>query len=262
LAKTDAAEAYCNKGSQHAVCTELTYRAAMDERLNAQLNTLFSGGRDGGGGGAVPPMRLFDEAAEDGWAMAAPVSAHVIRGIVQKNAFGLYHSPAPSHALRVAMGALPDTIRGQLHRRTRHLEPRTRVMQLAAEPTTAAELAAAIREAAATPGALDVADLSFRGTALHYAVIREDALTAGLLLRGGAEATVADGVGFTPLHYAAGQYLSARIVRELLAHGADASATSATCLSPLHGAVTFGRVDAMRALLDAGASPWVEDVRG
>jgi hypothetical protein len=256
-----------NSGSQHAVCTDLTYRAATDERLNAQLSALYSGGRESGGGGgagppAVPPMRLFDEAAADGWATAAPVSAHVIRGIVEKNAFGVKRSPAPPHALRVAMGALPDTLRNDRQRRAVRFVPRTRVMQLAAEPTTAAELAAAIRDAAATAGALDVADVSSRSTALHCAVCRGDATTAGLLLRGGAKATVADEWGFTPLHYAAGQYFSARIVRDLLAHGADAHASSATCLTPLHAAVACGRADAVRLLLDAGASPWVEDVRG
>ena len=51
-------------------------------------------------------------------------------------------------------------------------------------------------------------------------------------------------------------------MRDLLAHGADVNALSASCLSPLHAAVNFGRVDAMRALLDAGASPWLEDIRG
>ena len=89
--------------------------------------------------------------------------------------------------------------------------------------------------------------------------MREDALTAGLLLRGGAKATVADHLGFTPLHYAAGQYFSERIVRDLLAHGADARAVSTRGLTPLHGAVKLRRVAAVRALLDAGASPWVEN---
>ena len=90
-------------------------------------------------------------------------------------------------------------------------------------------------------------------TALHAAACAGHVAAAALLLERGANvaAEMRQFQGWQPLHMAAANGHEA-MVSLLLAHGADAGAWEHDHVTPMHYAAVFGRVEAVRALLDAG----------
>ena len=101
-------------------------------------------------------------------------------------------------------------------------------------------------------------------TSLHVA---EDPAVVEALLAGGANPTVVDGEGLTPLQRFLRRGASnGRIVTLLLEAGADPERTDSEGDAPLHTAVrkapSSGKADNVAALLDGGADPCVRDARG
>jgi ankyrin len=88
--------------------------------------------------------------------------------------------------------------------------------------------------------------------ALHWAVRVDDAATARLLLGAGAQATLANRYGLTPMAIAAGNG-SASMIAILLDAGADANAPDPAGDTPLMSVARVGRADAVTLLLDRGA---------
>jgi ankyrin len=88
--------------------------------------------------------------------------------------------------------------------------------------------------------------------ALHWAVRVDDAGMAKLLLGAGAQATLANRYGLTPMAIAASNG-SASMIAVLLDAGADANAPDPAGDTPLMSVIRVGRVDAVTLLLDRGA---------
>jgi ankyrin repeat protein len=99
-------------------------------------------------------------------------------------------------------------------------------------------------------------------TALHWAVQRNHAEIANLLLNAGANAGAPNRYKVTPLFLAATNG-NAAIIDSLLRKGADANGVSTEGETPLMTAALTGKPDAMQSLLNAGArADTVEPVRG
>ncbi|MEE8128934.1 MAG: ankyrin repeat domain-containing protein, partial [Vicinamibacterales bacterium] len=90
-------------------------------------------------------------------------------------------------------------------------------------------------------------------TALHWAVLREDANTADLLIRAGADVNAANGLGVTPLVLAC-ENGSAALVTALLEESADPNTATSMGETALMACARGGDVDAVAALLDRGAA--------
>jgi uncharacterized protein len=88
--------------------------------------------------------------------------------------------------------------------------------------------------------------------ALHWAVRVDDAALARLLLGAGAQATLANRYGVTPMALAAANG-SASMIGLLLDAGADANAPDPAGETPLMSATRVGRAEAVTLLLDRGA---------
>lgn len=74
------------------------------------------------------------------------------------------------------------------------------------------------------------------------------------LLRGNASLTIATSQGFQPIHHASDNKKDgARVVEELLAHGADPNARSTSQGTPLHNAANRGSVATIKILLASGS---------
>jgi hypothetical protein len=89
--------------------------------------------------------------------------------------------------------------------------------------------------------------------ALHWVVRVNDLEAARLLLRSGAQVSLANRYGLTPLAIAAASG-NASMIGLLLEAGADANALDPAGETPLMGAARVGSLDAVRLLLDRGAS--------
>ena len=92
-----------------------------------------------------------------------------------------------------------------------------------------------------------------RATALHWAVLREDANTADLLIRAGADVNAANDLGVTPLVLAC-ENGSAALVTALLEESADPNTATSMGETALMACARGGDVDAVAALLDRGAA--------
>ncbi|HMA10509.1 MAG TPA: ankyrin repeat domain-containing protein [Steroidobacteraceae bacterium] len=90
--------------------------------------------------------------------------------------------------------------------------------------------------------------------ALHWIVRMQDADTAKLLLRAGADANLANRHGVRPLHLAIANGDLA-MVQLLLQARADPGSTDVTGETCLHMAARTGRLDVVEALLAKGAKP-------
>jgi|GEM_PF-122597 len=90
-------------------------------------------------------------------------------------------------------------------------------------------------------------------TALHWAVRRENAEIARMLIAAGADPAAATRYNVTPLYLAASSG-NASIIELLIQAGADANSTSHEGQTALMTAARNGRTDAVRVLLSAGAS--------
>lgn len=77
----------------------------------------------------------------------------------------------------------------------------------------------------------------------------QDTYTLCALLKAGADCSMADFLGNTPLHNAAGRG-NAHMVRKLLEHGAAAAARNFSGETPLHLAASHGHTDAVGVLLE------------
>ena len=89
-------------------------------------------------------------------------------------------------------------------------------------------------------------------TALHWAVHREHAEIAGLLIDAGADVDAANDLGITPLLMASARGHGALVARLLVA-GADADGALASGETALMAAARAGSLEAVNGLLDAGA---------
>src|SRR5262245_19391068 len=89
-------------------------------------------------------------------------------------------------------------------------------------------------------------------TPLHWAVRTDDLDTSRLLIKAGANATVANRYGVTPLSLAAVNG-NAAMIELLLASGADPNTTVSHGQTVLRTAARTGNVAAVRALVDKGA---------
>ena len=115
--------------------------------------------------------------------------------------------------------------------------------------------AALVRTLLNADGDVDVDSAQVDGmTALHWAVYRDDADTARLLVQAGADVGVENRYGVSPLALAATNGNGA-LVRLLLESGADANASLHGGESVLMTAARTGSVEAVDALLVGGADP-------
>ncbi|KAK0738811.1 ankyrin repeat-containing domain protein [Schizothecium vesticola] len=95
---------------------------------------------------------------------------------------------------------------------------------------------------------------------LHQAAQRGHLKTTQLLLARGAAYDPVDSDGVTPLWLSAGHSGNADLIHELLEAGAKVDVTSYEHnRQPIHQAANYGHVEAVRILLDAGASPTPEN---
>lgn len=110
--------------------------------------------------------------------------------------------------------------------------------------------AARVKAFLRTPGQAAVRDA--RGnTALHWAALANNERLVKQLLAVGADARATNFAGATPLHYGTGHE---QIVRDLLRAGADANAKSVLGATPLHSAAARPEAHrSVRLLLDSGA---------
>ncbi|MEP7309049.1 MAG: ankyrin repeat domain-containing protein [Acidobacteriota bacterium] len=95
-------------------------------------------------------------------------------------------------------------------------------------------------------------------TALHWAVRRDDLTAAELLIKAGADVTVTNRYGITPIGLAAGNG-SAAMIRALLDAGVDPNTATPDGETALMTAARTGRVDAATVLLDRGAKVNAKD---
>ena len=114
-----------------------------------------------------------------------------------------------------------------------------------------------------------------RKTALIIATASGNRDIAGLLLDKGADPNLADEGGFTALHYAASDKNGADLVRALFTHGAHPNprttkdsreyvyaGVNLTGATPLFLAASLGNVETARALVRAGADPFMTTDKG
>jgi ankyrin repeat protein len=124
------------------------------------------------------------------------------------------------------------------------------------------------------------ADVNERGekdrkTALIVATASGNRDISGLLLDKGADPNLADEGGFTALHYAASDKNGADLVRALFMHGAHPNprttkdsreyvyaGVNLTGATPLFLAASLGNVETARALVRAGADPFMTTDKG
>jgi ankyrin repeat protein len=101
------------------------------------------------------------------------------------------------------------------------------------------------------------ADVNTQGSdgtpALHWIVRLDDLETTGLLIRAGADVTLANRYGVTPLFLACSNG-NAGMIRTLLDAGADPNSLDATGEPVLWTAIRSGNTDSVRLLLDRGAN--------
>ena len=94
---------------------------------------------------------------------------------------------------------------------------------------------------------------------LHRACMHGFSMTATTLMENGADVTIADQDGYTPLHYATS---SERIVEKLIEKGADVNAVTNAGDTPLHLAVRYDRDKTVELLLAKGADLNAKDAKG
>ena len=97
-------------------------------------------------------------------------------------------------------------------------------------------------------------------TALHWAAVNGRLCTVEALLRCGASTYIRNRRGATPLIMAPGlrdecRTYGARIVKLLVAHGADVHACDPRGRQAIHYAVSYGYDDLVAKLIQAGADP-------
>ncbi|AOR66240.1 hypothetical protein BBJ41_00990 [Burkholderia stabilis] len=92
-----------------------------------------------------------------------------------------------------------------------------------------------------------VANLS----ALHVATYHADLASIEVLLNAGFDANARTTCGLVPLHCTQ----DTRVIKALVAAGANVNAVDKTGIAPLMSAVVRGKIDAVHALLAAGADP-------
>ena len=98
------------------------------------------------------------------------------------------------------------------------------------------------------------AELEVRGTALTFALRRNNRALAELLIEAGANPNYSDSIGFSPLHYAA-SLGDEKLVSLLLEQGANPNLKSQlqSDITPLYLAVKNGHLGTLKLLIKAGA---------
>lgn len=108
----------------------------------------------------------------------------------------------------------------------------------------------------------DLRDPSTNMLLLHTAVSEQNAALAEQLFQAGANPSLNGGPsGFTALHFAAYRG-NAELTALVLRHQPDIDATAYGLQTPLHLAAHFGRIDVVKALVEAGADIKKQDSRG
>lgn len=106
---------------------------------------------------------------------------------------------------------------------------------------------------ASAPATVEQREIQFGETALHAAVLAEQAAAVELLLKAGANPSAASDFLRTPLHYAAMKG-DLRMVKSLIDAGSNIFALDARGSTPLHEAAAAGWVEVYRFLIAQGAS--------
>jgi uncharacterized protein len=119
----------------------------------------------------------------------------------------------------------------------------------------------ALLESGARPDSPDVSSHRCRRTVLHLAIELMNRTCVEALLRAGADVTIADSEGWTPLHYAAASG-DAMVANLLLQYGAKANRWSHTGQSPLLLAASRQHVGIVESLFHCGASLEVKNPQG
>jgi ankyrin repeat protein len=100
-------------------------------------------------------------------------------------------------------------------------------------------------------------------TPLHLASEKGHVEVVRILVEHGADTTVQDNHGSTPLHRASWpSFTNIDLVRFLIMHGADVMAQNKFGSTPLHGASSSGNVDVARFLVEHGADATAQDKDG
>ena len=180
---------------------------------------------------------------------ASAGSTNVVRVLLEHGADA--RAPVNARALCAAAGrGYSQVVRLLLKHRagveTRDAQERT-ALHLAVEMGRSFETVLELIEADADVNAVIPENLN---TPLGIASNRRtDTDTLCALLKAGADCSMADFLGNTPLHNAAGRG-NAHMVRKLLEHGAAAAARNLSGETPLHLAASHGHTDAVGVLLE------------
>jgi ankyrin repeat protein len=120
-------------------------------------------------------------------------------------------------------------------------------------------VARALSEGADPNARWAVCNLNINLTPLHFAMSGANPKIVRRLVAGGADVMARDAMGLSPLHYAAtqGKHSSETmqaLLAELLEGGIDINARDAEGWTPLHRAALWGSAGAVDALVEGGAN--------
>ena len=99
-------------------------------------------------------------------------------------------------------------------------------------------------------------------TALMVACHKGNTDEIKILLNAGADPNIANAVGYTCLHYAAGNYQCTEILQEIISHGANVNAVNKENVTALMTACEKKNTNAINVLLNAGADANTADADG
>eukprot|EP01038_Epipyxis_sp_PR26KG_P008045 gene8045-10900_t len=186
-------------------------------------------------------------------------SAYQINGIALTNAYTMIFNENPSKNDRNFASNFSNiaqyscNIMNELsEKQVIQPSPKNLIMLLALQPTTIMELKDAIMISRVKTNNNnnnnnnnnklfdEINEVDDSGnTALHYAVLNNDILTATALVREGANVNIKNNIGYSPLHYVCSKNPCLRLVKLLLDAHADANSCSMRGFTPLYCAIFF-----------------------